>query len=216
MPKPPKPSLQPRKSPLQARSTASVEAILEATIQVLLDVGKERLTTTRVAHRAGVSVGTLYQYFPNKSALLQAVLKRHLEDVVAAIESASISQRGQSLSQMATGLIAAFLVAKFKSVHVSEALYSVSDDVDGKQIVRQTGSRSIKAVAAMLQTAKEPLATDPHLAASTLLSAIFGISRRMLESSLSKKQLEAVKHELIVLATAYLNACAQPSRYSPQ
>ena len=69
--------LEPRKTPVQARSAASVSAILEATIQVLLSVGKERLTTTRVAARAGVSVGTLYQYFPNKSALLQAVVKRH-------------------------------------------------------------------------------------------------------------------------------------------
>ena len=78
--------LEPRKSPVQARSAASVEAILEATIQVLVDAGKERLTTTRVARRAGVSVGTLYQYFPNKSALLQAALKRHLDEVTDAIE----------------------------------------------------------------------------------------------------------------------------------
>ena len=73
--------LTPRKSPVQARSAASVDAILEATIQVLLGVGKERLTTTKVALRAGVSVGTLYQYFPNKSALLQAALRRHMEAV---------------------------------------------------------------------------------------------------------------------------------------
>jgi len=73
--------LEPRKSPVQARSAASVDAILEATIQVLLNVGKERLTMTRVALRAGVSVGTLYQYFPNKSALLHAALKRRLTEV---------------------------------------------------------------------------------------------------------------------------------------
>ena len=78
--------LEPRKSPVQARSAASVEAILEATIQVLLHVGKERLTTTRVALRAGVSVGTLYQYFPNKSALLRAILKRHLGTVAEVVE----------------------------------------------------------------------------------------------------------------------------------
>ncbi len=78
--------LEPRKTPVQARSTASVDAILEATIQVLLDVGKERLTTTKVALRAGVSVGTLYQYFPNKSALLQAVLERHLREVAEVVE----------------------------------------------------------------------------------------------------------------------------------
>jgi hypothetical protein len=59
-------ALEPRKTPVQARSGVSVEAILNATIQVLIKVGKGRLTTTRVAARAGVSVGTLYQYFPNK------------------------------------------------------------------------------------------------------------------------------------------------------
>src|SRR5208282_1247321 len=85
--------LEPRKSPVQARSAASVEAILQATIQVLLAWGKERLTTTRVALRAGVSVGTLYQYFPNKSALLKAVLKRHLDAVTKAVEHVCREQR---------------------------------------------------------------------------------------------------------------------------
>ena len=81
---------------MQARSAASVDAILEATIQVLLGVGKERLTTTGVAMRAGVSVGTLYQYFPNKSALLQAALKRHLEEVTDAIELVCKEQYGSN------------------------------------------------------------------------------------------------------------------------
>jgi AcrR family transcriptional regulator len=101
--------LEPRKSPVQARSTASVNAILDATIQVLLKLGKQRLTTSRVALRAGVSVGTLYQYFPNKSALLQAVLKRHLEEVTNAVELACKEQEGATLRQMATAVITAFL-----------------------------------------------------------------------------------------------------------
>src|SRR6266436_6765735 len=92
--------LEPRKSPVQARSTASVEAILEATVQVLLDAGKERLTTTRVASRAGVSVGTLYQYFPNKSALLQAALRHHLEEVTEAVERVAREQKGNIAQQM--------------------------------------------------------------------------------------------------------------------
>src|SRR6266853_2708066 len=99
--------LEPRKSPVQARSAASVDAILEATIQVLLQVGKERLTTTKVALRAGVSVGTLYQYFPNKSALLKAALKRHLDEVTEAIERVCEQQKGQSLEQMAAALMTA-------------------------------------------------------------------------------------------------------------
>src|SRR5690348_15291540 len=89
--------LDPRKSPVQARSAASVDAILEATIQVLLQVGTEQLTTTKVALRAGVSVGTLYQYFPNKSALLKAVLKRHMDAVVEAVELVCDQQKGHSL-----------------------------------------------------------------------------------------------------------------------
>src|SRR5271156_1601969 len=106
--------LEPRKSPVQARSAASVDAILEATIQVLLSVGKERLTTTRVAFRAGVSVGTLYQYFPNKSALLQAALKRHLDEVTEAVERVCREQKGNTLRQMGTALITAFLQAKLR------------------------------------------------------------------------------------------------------
>src|ERR1700722_18672970 len=93
--------LEPRKSPVQARSAASVDALLEATIQVLLQVGKERLTTTKVALRAGVSVGTLYQYFPNKSALLKAALIRHMDAVTEAIERVCREQRGNSLEHMA-------------------------------------------------------------------------------------------------------------------
>jgi AcrR family transcriptional regulator len=120
--------LEPRKSPVQARSTASVDAILEATIQVLLHVGKERLTTTRVASRAGVSVGTLYQYFPNKSALLQAVLKRHLTQVTDAVELVCKQQKGGTPKQIVTALIIAFLEAKMRDVKTSVALYSVSSE----------------------------------------------------------------------------------------
>src|SRR5579875_3230843 len=93
-------ALNPRKLPVQARSAASVDAILQATIQVLLRAGKERLTTTRVALRAGVSVGTLYQYFPNKSALLQAVLRRHLNEVTETVEIVCREQRANTLVQM--------------------------------------------------------------------------------------------------------------------
>jgi AcrR family transcriptional regulator len=59
--------LEPRKSLVRARSAASVKAILQATIQVLRKAGKERLTTTRLALRAGCGVGTRYRYFPNKA-----------------------------------------------------------------------------------------------------------------------------------------------------
>lgn len=71
-----------------------MEAIYEATIQVLLSEGAERLTTTRVAERAGVSVGTLYQYYPNKQSLFFAVLEGHINKVSEAVEAACERARG--------------------------------------------------------------------------------------------------------------------------
>jgi AcrR family transcriptional regulator len=203
--------LEPRKSPVQARSTASVDAILEATIQVLLNVGKERLTTTGVASRAGVSVGTLYQYFPNKSALLQAVLKRHLTQVTDAVELVCKQQKGGTLQQIVTALIIAFLEAKMRDVKTSVALYSVSSDVDGARIVQQMGVRTHQAIVQLLATAREPLTTDPQLVASVLQGTMTGVSRRMLESAAPEKQFEPLRRELIILACAYVSACSAPA-----
>jgi AcrR family transcriptional regulator len=64
------PEISSRKQPRQARSTKLVAAILEAAVQVLRKEGARRFTTARVAERAGVSVGSVYQYFPNKAAIL--------------------------------------------------------------------------------------------------------------------------------------------------
>jgi len=204
--------LEPRKSPVQARSAASVDAILQATIQVLLKVGKERLTTTRVALRAGVSVGTLYQYFPNKSSLLQASLKRHLAGVTDAVELACKENQGKTLRQMATALITAFFEAKMKDAKTSVALYSVSSDVDGAKIVQQMGIRSNKAIVEMLATAREPLTKDPQLVASIVQGAMAGVSRRLLESDTPEEHFETLQHELILFVCAYLKACSvQPS-----
>src|SRR6186713_3472467 len=63
-------SVSSRKQPQQVRSTGLVAAILDAAVQVLAKEGAQRFTTARVAERAGVSVGSLYQYFPNKAAIL--------------------------------------------------------------------------------------------------------------------------------------------------
>jgi AcrR family transcriptional regulator len=200
--------LEPRKSPVQARSAASVDAILEATIQVLLHVGKERLTTTRVALRAGVSVGTLYQYFPNKSALLQAALTRHLAEVTDAVELVCKEQRGRTPREMVTALITAFLEAKMRDAKTSVALYAVSSDLDAARIVQQIGTRSNKAIVRMLESASDPLTTDAQLVASMLQGAMVGVSRRMLESGAAEKQFDGLRRELIFMACAYVDACS--------
>ncbi len=184
-----------------------MEAILEATVQVLLRAGKERLTTTRVASRAGVSVGTLYQYFPNKSALLQAVLERHLSAVAETVEVVCRQQEGGTLREMATAVVTAFFQAKMKDPKTSVALYAASSGVDATKIVRQMGSRFKQAIVHMLATSSEPLTTDLQLVAAMLEGAMVGVSRRVLESGAAERQVDALRGELILLACAYLDAC---------
>jgi len=77
----PKPRTNPRKSASQERSRATVDALLEATTRVLLKDGYDRASTNRIAEVAGVSIGSLYQYFPSKEALVAAVIDRHTQQI---------------------------------------------------------------------------------------------------------------------------------------
>ena len=70
-----------RKRPKQQRSQSTVESIVEAGARVLAQRGWANFTTNEVAHTAGVSIGSLYQYFPNKLAIAEAVRKRHLDEI---------------------------------------------------------------------------------------------------------------------------------------
>ena len=81
-------ALAPRKSPRQTRSAATVTAILDATARILVERGYAATSTNAVAERAGVSVGSLYQYFPNKDALIAALHARHGAQMKAVIEGA--------------------------------------------------------------------------------------------------------------------------------
>ena len=80
----PKASAKPHKQPVQSRSQLTVQAILEAAIQVFEAHGHAGGTTARIAERAGVSIGSLYQYFPNKDAILHCLADQHLSDADAA------------------------------------------------------------------------------------------------------------------------------------
>lgn len=84
--KPKTPSGADRRSPRQDRSTQTVDTLFEATAQILEREGEAALTTNRVAQVAGFSVGTLYQYFPSKHALVQAMGRRLREQVVQQID----------------------------------------------------------------------------------------------------------------------------------
>lgn len=77
----------PRKLPQQERSRMTVEAILEATTHILTEEGYDKANTNRIAERAGVSIGSLYQYFPNKESLMAALMEQHLNEIAALVES---------------------------------------------------------------------------------------------------------------------------------
>jgi AcrR family transcriptional regulator len=82
--------LKPRKSPVQRRSAQTVEAVLEAAARILETHGLAGYTTNAVAERAGVSIGSLYQYFPNRDALTVALIERETAQLVADIDAASL------------------------------------------------------------------------------------------------------------------------------
>jgi len=81
------PSTPIRVEPVQARSAARVGALLDAACQTMHEVGYEQLTTAMVAERAGASIGTVYRYFPDRVAVLQAVAASNLETVTQAFRA---------------------------------------------------------------------------------------------------------------------------------
>ena len=85
----PKPTSAMRKAPRQARSRATIEIILETAARILGERGWSATTTNAVAETAGVSIGSLYQYFPNKLALVEAVRRRHFDEVLAVLHAAT-------------------------------------------------------------------------------------------------------------------------------
>lgn len=197
--------LKPRKTPVQARSAHTVEAIHTACIQVLIDGGLERLSTTRVAERAGVSVGSLYQYYPNKQSLLAAVLERHLLHVVEAVEAACLRAKGQPVAAMAAALVQAFIAAKFAQRDVSRALHAVASEVRGEAVVARLTQRSQVALRDMLATAADRRFADLTSISFVLSTSMIGPVQALLASSASGPVIARVQQHLVTMVSAYLD-----------
>src|SRR5262252_4486356 len=95
----------PRKQPRQARSKATVDTILEATARVLIKHGYDGLTTNGVAVAAGVSIGSLYQYFPNKEALVAGLIARHGDEMHASVEKELVRVAAMPIKQAVRAMI---------------------------------------------------------------------------------------------------------------
>lgn len=201
-----KASLKPRKSAVQARSAATVEALHTATLQVLTQQGLIRCTTTRVAERAGMSVGSLYQYYPNRDALLAAVLEKHLVEVAETVELACDRYQGTSVADMASGLVAAFLAVKLREPAVSKALYAIAGERGGAELVARINARMVAATAALLATAADAHFEDPGLTAAIALSAVVGPVRALLEGNASPAFEAGLEQQVTLLLRAYLQS----------
>lgn len=103
--------LKPRKRPKQARSTHLVGCIVEATARVLAAHGYAATSTNLIAAEAGVSVGSLYQYFPNKEALIVAVHERHLDQIRQVMDAILGGCRTGTLADYIAAMVRAALAA---------------------------------------------------------------------------------------------------------
>lgn len=94
-----------RKTPMQARSRATVEAIVDAATHILGRSGWLKFTTNEVAEAAGASIGSLYQYFPNKLALIEAIRRRHFDAIIAVLEKACEAPSESDVALLVDGML---------------------------------------------------------------------------------------------------------------
>jgi len=106
-----KPLTQPRKTATQGRSRATVDALVDATARILVRDGFDKASTNRIAETAGVSIGSLYQYFPSKEALVAAVIDRHNQDVMRVVRAALADVAAQPVEAAVRRLVAVAIQA---------------------------------------------------------------------------------------------------------
>lgn len=170
------PALFPRKAPRQSRSAATVSAILEAAAHILDQRGLEGYNTNAVAARAGVSIGSLYQYFPGKDALTVTLIRRDHEALLAALAAAVERTRGAGLAE---GLAALARVAVDHQLDRPRLARLLDVEEDRLPISRDSRA-TIAAIAAQVETFLEQHLAPPdreHLAvtAADLLAIARGI-----------------------------------------
>jgi AcrR family transcriptional regulator len=169
----------PRKRPRQARSRATVDTVLEATARVLVKRGFDGLTTNLVAEAAGVSIGSLYQYFPNKSALVGALIEKHVD----AMQSLALTELTRVAQLPIPEAIRSVIEVMIRAHAVSPELHRVLTE-QVPRVGRMAKLREIEAithrmVAGLLASRKAELAIeDPDMAAFVLVSAIEAITHR--------------------------------------
>ncbi len=212
--------LEPRKLPKQARSGATVEAILEAAAQIFERNGYAAGTTNRIAERAGVSIGSLYQYFPNKDALLVALVYRHLAESTAALgPHLERLSRGARFDDVLQDVVNAMVALHALAPRLHRVLFEETQlpptlraELDGLE------DRLVDLAADALAADPHSRPTDPHLSARIVISTIEGLTHRLVLRPPPGVPLEAIASEITEIVRAYIQeapaapapACAPP------
>lgn len=153
-----------------------------------------------------MSVGSLYQYYPNRDALLAAVLEAHLVGLAEAIERVCHRLGGEAIPEIASGLTTTFLAAKLRNLEESKALYAIASERGGAELVARVSPRMVEAIATMLATARDVHFDDPAVVATVALSAILGTMRAVLEGYTPANFGMALERQVTLLLTAYLQS----------
>jgi AcrR family transcriptional regulator len=191
-----------RKEPRQARSRATVEAIVQAGARILSDEGWAGFTTNRIAELAGISIGSLYQYFPDKLSLVDAIRHRHLDDSMAVMQS--VRAAGLSPAEFAARLVRAVVAAH----SVYPGLHRVLlDEAPSSEEYRNPNSDfEIEYLAyyteAVATYKKRPPTAADHVAGRVISDAIDGVIHNAARRGAINDP--AMQRELVLLITLYL------------
>ncbi|MDA9496672.1 TetR/AcrR family transcriptional regulator [Bradyrhizobium sp. CCBAU 11357] len=203
-----KPPTKPRKNASQERSRATVDALVEATARILIKEGFEKASTNRIAEIAGVSVGSLYQYFPSKEALVAAVIDRHNDAIMTVVRAAFAEVADLPIEKAVRRLVTVAIEAH----HIDPNLHRVL----AEQIPRSGHLAEVEAysheihalVRAYLERhRKEIRKIDPALAAFMCVSTIEAIAHNTVLNGaemLSEKMVKVLVDETTRMVVGYL------------
>lgn len=173
MPRRRPPDTAPRRRPIQARSTALVDAILRAAIRVLEREGAPGFTTIRVAEVAGVSVGSLYQYFPNKHAILFRLQSDEWE-ATGAMLGAILGDRTRPVAARLRAAMRAFFRSECEEAPLRRALADAAPSYRDSPAARAQHRRGEQMIAAFVDEAAPGADARARRRASELVGAVTG------------------------------------------
>lgn len=204
----PRPTISTRKEPKQARSADLVAAVLEAAAQVLAEEGAQRFTTARVAEKAGVSVGSLYQYFPNKAAILfrlQADEWRRTSGLLGDILADPTKPPLERLSI----LVHAFLKSECEEAAMRVALHDAAPLYRDAEEAKEAKAAGKTAIVAFMREALPQTSESARLLAGDLVTTTLSeVGRSFSESPRGDEEITAYADALADMFSAYLDRLA--------